>query len=139
VLSEALLGSALGGVLRMAPEVLRYMDVKNERAHELAMQKIAADSPVQGGAAELVTAQDIEALKAVYVEKASARASKRYPWVDVWTALVRPVVTVWLVALYSTYKLVELHLGRGQWTADDMTVVSGVLSFWFLSRVWDRK
>ena len=34
---EALIGSLIGGILRMAPEVLSFMDKKNERKHELAL------------------------------------------------------------------------------------------------------
>lgn len=37
VLSGGLLGSIFGGVFRLAPEVLKFFDKKNEREHELAM------------------------------------------------------------------------------------------------------
>ena len=35
---ETLLGGLLGGVFRIVPEVLKWMDSKNERKHELDMQ-----------------------------------------------------------------------------------------------------
>ena len=40
---ETLLGGLLGGVFRLAPEVLKWFDRKAERDHELAMQDKALD------------------------------------------------------------------------------------------------
>ena len=37
VLSGGLLGGIFGGVFRLAPEVLKFFDKKNERLHEMAM------------------------------------------------------------------------------------------------------
>lgn len=37
LLGGGILGSLLGGVFRLAPEVLKWMDKKNERGHELLM------------------------------------------------------------------------------------------------------
>lgn len=134
------MGAALGGLLRLAPEWLRYVDARNERRHELEMQRLAITAPATaGGEAPIVTAQDIEALKTLYVERAQTRAAKRYPWVDAATALVRPAATAWLLILYSIVRLSELQAGRFSYDVDDISLLSGVLSFWFLSRVWDRR
>ena len=37
LLSGGLLGGIFGGIFRLAPEVLKFFDKKNEREHELAM------------------------------------------------------------------------------------------------------
>lgn len=37
ILGGGLLGSIFGGLFRLAPEVLKFMDRKNERLHELKM------------------------------------------------------------------------------------------------------
>ena len=37
ILGGGVLGSLLGGVFRLAPEVLKWLDKKNERNHEFAM------------------------------------------------------------------------------------------------------
>ena len=37
LLGGGVIGSVLGGVFRLAPEVLKYFDKKNERLHELSM------------------------------------------------------------------------------------------------------
>ena len=39
MIAESLLGSLLGGVLRIAPEFLKFFDRKNERLHELSLLK----------------------------------------------------------------------------------------------------
>lgn len=40
---ETLLGGLLGGAFRLAPEVLKWLDRKGERGHELAMQDKAIE------------------------------------------------------------------------------------------------
>ena len=40
---ETLLGGLLGGAFRLAPEVLKWLDRKGERSHELAMQDKALE------------------------------------------------------------------------------------------------
>ena len=40
---ETLLGGLLGGAFRLAPEILKWMDRKGERSHELAMQDKALE------------------------------------------------------------------------------------------------
>ena len=40
---ETLLGGLLGGVFRLAPEILKWMDRNGERGHELAMQDKALE------------------------------------------------------------------------------------------------
>jgi hypothetical protein len=37
ILSGGIFGSLLGGIFRLAPEVLKWLDKKDERAHELLM------------------------------------------------------------------------------------------------------
>ena len=37
LLSGGIFGSLLGGIFRLAPEVLKFFDKKNERQHEMAM------------------------------------------------------------------------------------------------------
>ena len=35
---SSILGGLLGGAFRLVPELFKFLDAKNERAHELAMQ-----------------------------------------------------------------------------------------------------
>ena len=43
LLSGGLLGSIFGGLFRLAPEVLKFLDKKNERQHELNMFQLQTD------------------------------------------------------------------------------------------------
>ena len=43
---ETLMGGVFGGVLRLAPEVIKFFDAKNERGHELRM--VEAESEAMG-------------------------------------------------------------------------------------------
>ena len=65
-----LISGLFGGVLRLAPEVLKFLDAKNDRAHELAMQdKQLAFQQLQGQQ----QLQVIQAQGAIDVQKAEAQ------------------------------------------------------------------
>jgi hypothetical protein len=58
---ETLLGGLLGGAFRLAPEILKWLDRKGERSHELAMQDKALEFEKLRGAqrmAEIGAAAD---------------------------------------------------------------------------------
>lgn len=153
---ETLLGGLLGGVFRLAPEVLKWMDRNGERGHELAMQDKALEFEKLRGAsrmAEIGANADaawntgaIDALKdaiRTQGEKTGVR------WVDALSASVRPVLTYWFMALYCAAKTaaftaaVTAGAGWGAavlraWTEADQALWAGVLNFWFLGRVFDK-
>lgn len=153
---ETLLGGLLGGAFRLAPEILKWFDRKDERQHELAMQDKALDFEKLRGAqkmAEIGAHADaawnvgaIETLRdAVRAqgEKTGAR------WADALSCSVRPVITYWLMALYCAAKTAAfaaaVNAGAGwgaaiehAWTEADQALWAGVLNFWFLGRVFDR-
>ena len=94
---ETLLGGLLGGVFRLAPEILKWMDRNGERGHELAMQDKALEFEKLRGAqrmAEIGASADaawntgaIDALKdaiRTQGEKTGVR------WADALSASVRP-------------------------------------------------
>jgi hypothetical protein len=43
ILGGGVIGSIFGGLFRLAPEVLKLFDKKNERQHELAMFQLQTD------------------------------------------------------------------------------------------------
>ena len=153
---ETLLGGALGGVFRLAPEVLKWLDRKGERGHELAMQDKALEFEKLRGAqrmAEIGAAAEaawntgaIDALKEA-VAAQGHRSGVR--WADALSASVRPVITYWFMGLYCAAKTaafaaaVSAGAGWGEailhaWTEADQALWAGVLNFWFLGRVFDR-
>jgi len=40
---ESLFGGLLGGLFRLAPEILKFLDRKSERKHEIALLKAEMD------------------------------------------------------------------------------------------------
>lgn len=153
---ETLLGGLLGGAFRIAPEVLKLIDRKNERAHELKMQEKALEFEKLRGAqrmAEIGASADaawnigaIEALRESIIAQGKQSGVK---WVDALSSSVRPVITYWFMALYCAAKtaafLGAIDSGadwipavQAAWTEADQALWAGVLNFWFLGRVFDR-
>ena len=153
---ETLLGGLLGGTFRLAPEILKWLDRKGERSHELAMQDKALEFEKLRGAqrmAEIGAGADaawnvgaIETLREA-VRTQSEKTGIR--WADALSCSVRPIITYWLMALYCAAKTAAfigvLQAGtnwipaiQAAWTEADQALWAGVLNFWFLGRVFDR-
>ena len=153
---ETLLGGLLGGAFRLAPEILKWLDRKGERGHELAMQDKALEFEKLRGAqrmAEIGASADaawntgaIDALKEAVAAQGHQSGAR---WADALSASVRPVITYWFMGLYCAAKTAAfaaaLTAGAGwgeatlhAWTEADQALWAGVLNFWFLGRVFDR-
>ena len=153
---ETLLGGLLGGAFRIAPEILKWLDRKGERGHELAMQDKALKfeklrgvqrmSEIGAGADAAWNVGAIETLR----EAVRAQGEKTgVRWADALSSSVRPVITYWFMALYCAAKTATVAAaltgGAGwgvailyAWTEADQALWAGVLNFWFLGRVFDR-
>lgn len=153
---ETLLGGLLGGAFRLAPEILKWLDRKGERGHELAMQDKALEfekirgaqrmSEIGAGAEAAWNVGAIETLREA-VRSQGEKTGVR--WVDALSSSVRPVITYWFMALYCAAKTATVAAavtgGAGwgvailyAWTEADQALWAGVLNFWFLGRVFDR-
>ncbi|WP_415257677.1 hypothetical protein [Thauera phenylacetica] len=159
ILGGGVIGSLIGGAFRLAPEVLKWLDRKNERSHELAMfdrqcqleqargaQKLAEigaerdmaiDSGVIG-AFQTALQQQTEMVKAAGGRVASLSAS------------VRPVMTYYLLLLYGAVKAASVvlaldagdsiaHVLPKHWTADDMALLCGVVNYWIMDRTLAKR
>lgn len=153
---ETLLGGLMGGAFRLAPEVIKWSERKNERSHELALQDKALELEKLRGTQGLteVEAQADAALSAASIEtlREAVRTQGEKTgvgWADALSSSVRPVITYWFMALYCTAKIATfaaaLHAGAAWpeaiqqvWTEADQALWAGVLNFWFLGRVFDR-
>jgi len=153
---ETLLGGLLGGAFRLAPEILKWLDRKGERGHELAMQDKALEfekirgaqrmSEIGAGAEAAWNVGAIETLR----EAVSSQGEKTgVRWADALSSSVRPIITYWFMALYCAAKTATVAAavtgGAGwgvailyAWTEADQALWAGVLNFWFLGRVFDR-
>lgn len=151
---ESLAGGLFGGLLRLAPELLTFFDKKDSRRHELAMmdkELAVAQLRLEGQMRQAESQADMARLdsigKALEGQASMARDAGRF--VAAVSALVRPLVTYWFVALYSLHKLALLAQARidGQtwaqvfltsWGEQDWSIFSMILVFWFVGRVHER-
>lgn len=151
---ESLLGGVFGGLLRLAPEVFKIFDKKNERSHELAMlnaemefAKIRGEIAMKQTEANMTMAEMSAMTEAFREQSATAQAAGKF--VAGVSALVRPAVTYMFLALYAMVKVASFMIAIQQngnwkevlvtmWGADDLAVFNMVLSFWFVGRVYER-
>jgi len=151
---ETLFGGLLGGVFRIAPEILKALDRKNERDHEARMMekemefaKIKGEIAMRQVDAAMTVAELDTMAMALKEQGETARAAGKF--VAAISALVRPAVTYWLVILYSAVKIATMMMAydsKGDWKEvlvtswgnDDMSMLMMVLTFWFVGRVYER-
>ncbi|MFM7012650.1 MAG: hypothetical protein ACKO0Z_25545 [Betaproteobacteria bacterium] len=159
ILGGGVLGSLLGGAFRLAPELLKYLDRKDERAHELAMFKNQCELEAQRGAQKL---SEIGAQRELAVDTGVLAAFKSAidqqtdmvkaagGWVASLSASVRPVVTYWIMTLWTfihvwyawnawSNGLPPLEVFKAMMTADFAALVSGTLNYWFLDRTLTKR
>ena len=145
-----LLGSIFGGLFRLAPEVLKFLDKGNERKHELAMFTLQTDlEKVKGNfrMEEKYADYSTEQLKAIQgAFKEQATTAKEAGWfVAAVSALVRPGITWALFFMYATVKAAGLTIAISSgapwhdvvlkgWNADDFAMLNMCLTFWFVGR-----
>lgn len=159
ILGGGIIGSLLGGIFRLAPEVLKYFDKKNERQHELAMfdkqcdlEKVRGQIRLEEIGAQRDMAVDVgvmDAFKAA-IDQQTEMAKAAGGWVASLSASVRPVMTYYLLLLYGVAKTASIALAyaAGQpmlevlkeaWSVDDMALLSGVVNYWILDRTLAKR
>ena len=159
MLSGGILGSIFGGVFRLAPEVLKWMDKKNEREHELNMFKFQCDLEQQRGAQKLAeigaqreAAVDVGVMNAFQsaIEQQATMVKAAGGWVASLSASVRPVVTYWVLFVWS---FIHVWFAWNAWlggapatevfktmmTPDFSALLSGTINYWFLDRTLSKR
>ena len=159
LLSGGIFGSLLGGLFRLAPEVLKCLDKKNERGHELEMFNRQCELEAQRGQQRMaeinaqheatVDAGVMNAFNAA-IESQTEMAKAAGGFAASLSASVRPVVTYWILFVWSC---VHLWMGYSSWrtgmdptqvfklmmSADFAALVSGTLNYWFLDRTLAKR
>lgn len=154
-----LLSAIFGGALRLAPELLKFLGQKDQDAHELAMQdkqylflqlqgKLAIDEAVAQGNIVLQQKQldAIQALNQVQGQMAVAGGK----FVAGLNALVRPIITFYIFALWGCHEMAALVYAynlsgdtiqslMNTWTADDAAMLSMIASFYFVGRAIEKQ
>lgn len=153
-LGSGLLGSIFGGLFRLAPEILKFLDKKNERMHELSMFRLQTELEKQRGEFRVESKYvdhsmaQLEAIGEAFKEQAET-ASKSYPWVAAASALVRPLVTYVLFGMYVIFKFTMISIAYSSgadwteivvrnWTVDDFGLLTMILTFWFVGRTIEK-
>jgi len=155
MIAESIFGGLLGGLLRLAPEALKFFDRKDERKHELAMANVEltiAEKRIEFGMRQVDAQVDVATMQAMgEALKGQAEMAKAGgKWVSALSAAVRPGLTFWFVGLYSAVKLATISLAFAQggawqeviirsWSADDNAIMFAIISFWFVGRSLEKR
>jgi hypothetical protein len=150
LLSGGLLGSIFGGIFRLAPEVLKFLDKKNERAHELSMFQLQTDLEKMRGEFKMeekyvdYSIQQMDTIKEAFKEQ--AQTAKEAGWFASFvTAITRPGLTWIAFGVYVAVKAAGLTIAfqtNAHWAEvltksydeDDFAMLNMMLTFWFVGR-----
>ena len=112
-----ILGFIFGGLFRLAPELLKWMDKKDERKHELDM--INANMKADQLRAEQILKQiDAEAdvilgkaeMDAIIAAAKAQGQKSGVKWIDGFNSLLRPLIAFWwVIVLYSGALVVQFY------------------------------
>ena len=159
ILGGGLLGSIFGGLFRLAPEVLKFLDRKNERLHELKMfeqqcqlEQMRGAQKLQEIGAQHGMAVDVGVLDAFKsaLDQQTEMVKAAGGWVASLSASVRPVVTYWILFIWS---FVHIWFAWNAWlqgmppvevfktamSPDFAALVAGTINFWFLDRTLKQR
>ena len=159
VLSGGILGSIFGGIFRMAPEVLKWLDKKNERSHELLMFSRQCELETLRGQQKLAeigaqreAAVDVGVMDAFNnaITQQAEMVKAAGGWVASLSASVRPLVTYWVLFVWS---FIHVWFAWNAWlagapavevfktmmTPDFSALLSGTINYWFLDRTLSKR
>lgn len=148
--ASGLLGGLLGGVFRLAPELLKFFDRKNERQHEYKMfelqtdlEKVKGDYRMEERYVDFSVAQMNAIGTAMEAEGKILEGAST--WVRNAVAAVRPIITYVMFGMYVVVKATFIAAGlisgdpwlttlSANWTPDDLAMLSMILTFHFVGR-----
>ena len=149
-----LIGLIFGGASRLGQHWLDLKDKQKEREHEAVMfdlqvklqdQRLSAEKDMRQMDATVKREEaELDALVTALQTQAQ-EAGKAGGWVLKLSASVRPVVSYWLLLIYSASKVAGLHLAltsgaslaeavRASYTEFDGTLLGTVIAFYFVNR-----
>jgi len=159
ILSGGLLGSIFGGVFRLAPEVLKFFDKKNERLHELNMfarqcelEQLRGQQKLAEIGAQREAAVDVGVMDAFNnaITQQAEMVKAAGGWVASLSASVRPVVTYWILFIWTFihgwYAWSSMNSGLDAtevfklfMSPDFSALLGGTINYWFLDRTLKQR
>ena len=159
ILIGGILGSVFGGLFRMAPEVLKFFDKKNERQHELLMftrqcelETLRGQQKLAEIGAQREAAIDVGVMDAFQsaIEQQATMVKAAGGWAASLSASVRPVVTYWVLFVWS---FIHVWFAWNAWitgappvevfkimmSPDFSALLAGTINFWFLDRTLAKR
>jgi hypothetical protein len=151
---ETIIAGAVGGAARILPEVLKLFTKKADNKHELEMLKAEMEFTRLRGEIQMkqteasMTMAELDAIGKAFEEQSNTAAKGGW-FVSAISALVRPLVTYWFMVLYSLVKIATMKIALEEgynwkevviqnWNGADMSLLTMILSFWFVGRVYER-
>ena len=164
---STIFGGALGAIARLVPEFLKWTDRKDERAHELNMQKSAyefqklkGDQTIDEAKIEGDNAIGIASMTALVEAIKGQDAPLPMPGgrfgnfltatANFASKIMRPLITFqWVVLLYPAVIIASfvLAINHGAeplvalvkvFGPEEKALVAGIVNFWFLDRILKR-
>lgn len=144
----ALLGSLLGFLTSIVPDLFKIQKENADRVQELAILKLQMEAQAQGHTErleEINASADISEMQEIYKTYNSG-----IHWVDALNATVRPILTYAFFILYATTKIALFYSAMtlpwatpaqaivGLWTEEDIGIFSGIVSFYFGTRAMQK-
>lgn len=144
-----------GGVMRLLPEIITFMNRRQDNAHELAMldrQAQLEQTRAANRLEELQVQGNFTDMLALLDAQKSALAGQMQKtgmaWVDALNFLVRPLTTYYFLGCYGIYKTALMIVAIRQidawhailqcYTETDANILASILAFWFVGRTIDR-
>jgi len=151
----SIIGLITGGVSRLLPEVLSFINKKADMAHEIALgaQQIElakVNGAIQQSAqVEKDSTENFGTAVAALQEAYKSMQTTGVKWVDALNGLIRPYYTIIFIHVWLLVKLAAYNqlIGSGitwdhalttLWTEEDQALFAAIANFWFLGRVFDK-
>jgi hypothetical protein len=131
-----LLGSLLGFLGSLIPELLKLFQSGRDRAHELEILKLQLEQQRLGSADRMEEIRTTNAaIEAVALYKTYATG---IGWVDALNGTVRPVIAYAFFALYAALKVIQPDPAM-PWSEEDAALFAGIISFYFGQRALQKQ
>lgn len=153
-----LIGTALGIFSRFLPEILSWLDKRDERKHELAMlgaqmeaDRLRGELALQQLQAQAEITLGTKEIEAIIAATRAQAVKTGVRWVDAINALMRPLITFWWVIVLYTAAMAVQFWGLIQYgmstpaalltvfSSDEKAIAASIISFWFVDRALRKK